>query len=1058
MAEGDHVDVSEEIHPSVPTLSQPPQTHAPPPPTPVVVLPTYSSALPTHLPPPASSGAPLPSTSPTSAATNDQARIAALEVDPTPWAPPTQAPENVEALAPPTLYTSTVHPFTTQLPPPPAPSVVPLPPATFLSSEHVPPPMVFPASTAPAPIHLQATELPPYPSLQPHAGLSYQAPPPINTTFHEPGTPTHAALFASPTHFFPEADAEQERRLKRIEETIRALQAGDARLDARHGDGSLFPDMRLPPKFKIPEFKTYEGTADPRHHLRHYRGKMLQYWEYEEFVIHSFQDSLSGSALDWFMSLKAEDIPTWEDLSRKFTDQYRYCAETPPTLLELSTKEMARGQKFEEYAAKWRAQAAKHIPPINEAQQIQLFHSTLRGVYYSHLLAHTSSFSDLIEAGKKLDLGIKLGRMEDPTSKGEESSKKTPATSSSSSGRRGKEVTVNTVNMAQQALQQYSMNYTTASPVAPSYAPQAPQYRPQTPTQPIYYFALPPPPLPTVSSPVVHHYAPAPSQTPQYQPPAPRTSQPTQRASPPQDVPAREPYSDDRVPWTYEGGVGNLKQQFGVMGITRSGRLYENPATADKGKAPATEEETRPRTLPTLSKNVTEEEAEAFIKVIKASEYKVVDQMAKSPAHISLLALLLNSEPHREALMRVLTAAQKVKFIVEEKIITVKGEEDYAIYKETAVPYISVGDDENLPFHSFETISVIRDYGEVGPSRADRMIGKVILRHNYIPFIGLGARGQGINRPIEVEAYKHSRGLGFRPSCHEIIEARQGNHLYRLATHYGKLHRGIPVPPLSHFFPGPSLIIGSTSDGPSSDFDDTTDALPIVYAVTEEIPSGVHIRPAQEDEELNNWTSMFFDGALNSTGSGIGTVLISPDGHYYPVAAKIDFPCTNNVAEYEACILGLQAAIDFKVKELEVFGDSMLTIFQTLGQWKTKDAKLVPYHEYLEKLSENFEDISFTYTPRKASAISRPLEIEIAEGPAHCNSVEASEAKPWYEDIKNLLRTGQYPPFADRRDRKTLRRLAIHYFLSGEILYRRSFDSTLLRCIDEHKSQRLMKE
>ncbi|PKI71093.1 hypothetical protein CRG98_008517 [Punica granatum] len=221
---------------------------------------------------------------------------------------------------------------------------------------------------------------------------------------------------------------------------------------------------------------------------------------------------------------------------------------------------------------------------------------------------------------------------------------------------------------------------------------------------------------------------------------------------------------------------------------------------------------------------------------------------------------------------------------------------------------------------------------------------------------------------------------------------------------------------------------------------------------------------------------MYFNGAVNSMGSGIGAVLISPDRCYYPVAAKIDFLCTNNVAEYEACILGLQAAIDFKVKELEVFGDSMLTIFQTLGQWKTKDAKLVPYHEYLEKLTENFEDISFTYTPRMtnqfadalatlASMVSitrenliEPLKIEIAEGPAHCNSIEASEAKPWYEDIKNLLRTGQYPPFADRRDRKTLRRLVIHYFLSGEILYRRSFNSTLLRCIDEHKSRRLMEE
>ncbi|PKI26455.1 hypothetical protein CRG98_048856, partial [Punica granatum] len=43
-------------------------------------------------------------------------------VDPTPWAPPIQAPENVEAPAPPTLYTFTVYPFTSQFPPPPAPS------------------------------------------------------------------------------------------------------------------------------------------------------------------------------------------------------------------------------------------------------------------------------------------------------------------------------------------------------------------------------------------------------------------------------------------------------------------------------------------------------------------------------------------------------------------------------------------------------------------------------------------------------------------------------------------------------------------------------------------------------------------------------------------------------------------------------------------------------------------------------------------------------------------------------------------------------------------------
>ncbi|PKI60864.1 hypothetical protein CRG98_018737 [Punica granatum] len=194
------------------------------------------------------------------------------------------------------------------------------------------------------------------------------------------------------------------------------------------------------------------------------------------------------------------------------------------------------------------------------------------------------------------------------------------------------------------------------------------------------------------------------------------------------------------------------------------------------------------------------------------------------------------------------------------------------------------------------------------------------------------------------------------------------------------------------------------------------------------------ILQVDDEGEKPEW-KMYFDGAVNSTGSGIGAVLISPDGRYYPVAVKIDFPCTNNVAEYEACILGLQAAIDFKVKELEVFDDSMLTIFQTLGQWKTKDAKLVPYHEYLEGLTENFEDISFTYTPRMnnqfadalatlASMVSitkenliKPLEIEITKGPAHCNAIEASEAKPCLCNA-----AWEYPPSRGDARRTRMRR------------------------------------
>ncbi|PKI77647.1 hypothetical protein CRG98_001985 [Punica granatum] len=106
-----------------------------------------------------------------------------------------------------------------------------------------------------------------------------------------------------------------ERRMRRMKETIRALQAGTSRLDYGDFNWNLLPSMRLPPKIKIPDFKRYDGTKDPRHHLHHFQSKMLQYWDYEEFAIQTFQDSLMGPALDWFMTLKPADILTWADLS-----------------------------------------------------------------------------------------------------------------------------------------------------------------------------------------------------------------------------------------------------------------------------------------------------------------------------------------------------------------------------------------------------------------------------------------------------------------------------------------------------------------------------------------------------------------------------------------------------------------------------------------------------------------------------------------------------------------------------------------------------------------------
>ncbi|PKI59698.1 hypothetical protein CRG98_019874 [Punica granatum] len=117
------------------------------------------------------------------------------------------------------------------------------------------------------------------------------------------------------------------------------------------------------------------------------------------------------------------------------------------SLLEFSVMEMQEGQSFEDYATHWHAEEAKHRPPIDEEGQIQIFHGTLKGVYYSHFLGHTSSFSKMIKAAKKVSLGIKLGRIDHLIKIGDgESSEKTTTTAASSYAKKGKDTTVNAVN------------------------------------------------------------------------------------------------------------------------------------------------------------------------------------------------------------------------------------------------------------------------------------------------------------------------------------------------------------------------------------------------------------------------------------------------------------------------------------------------------------------------------------------------------------------------------------------------------------------------------------
>ena len=129
-----------------------------------------------------------------------------------------------------------------------------------------------------------------------------------------------------------------------------------------------------------------------------------------------------------------------------------------------------------------------------------------------------------------------------------------------------------------------------------------------------------------------------------------------------------------------------------------------------------------------------------------------------------------------------------------------------------------------------------------------------------------------------------------------------------------------------------------------------------------------------EDESTKKDTwKLYFDGASNALGHGISVVLISPEGEYYPFTARLSFDSTNNVAEYEACIIGLQAAIAKKVKKLKVYEDSALVIYQIRGDWLTQDSRMILYHKLAMEMIDKFEVINFEHIPYKENQMEDAL-------------------------------------------------------------------------------------
>ena len=119
----------------------------------------------------------------------------------------------------------------------------------------------------------------------------------------------------------------------------------------------------------------------------------------------------------------------------------------------------------------------------------------------------------------------------------------------------------------------------------------------------------------------------------------------------------------------------------------------------------------------------------------------------------------------------------------------------------------------------------------------------------------------------------------------------------------------------------------------------------------------------RETPDLPIW-KLSVDGAANAQGNGAGLILTSPEGIDIEYALRFGFQASNNEAEYEAVIVGLNLPHSMEVDQLEVCSDSQLVVKQIEDTYEAKGEKMILYLIKVRELLRKFVLVQVRHIPR----------------------------------------------------------------------------------------------
>ena len=127
-------------------------------------------------------------------------------------------------------------------------------------------------------------------------------------------------------------------------------------------------------------------------------------------------------------------------------------------------------------------------------------------------------------------------------------------------------------------------------------------------------------------------------------------------------------------------------------------------------------------------------------------------------------------------------------------------------------------------------------------------------------------------------------------------------------------------------------------------------------------------------EASSEWLLMV-DGAArgNPGAAGCGAAIYDETGTVVKKLSRYLGHATNNVAEYEGLLMGLEALIQLGRRRIRVQSDSQLLVRQLNGQYRVKDEKLKLLVERAMTLLRQFDSVQILHVPRKLNKLADRL-------------------------------------------------------------------------------------